>query len=193
MRDFERPTGRLRTLSFYARLVYSVFLVFTLAALVLTAWLAEDMVGKDLSGVRGYYAGEEGTPTSAPTATDGPQLELPEDAVIRTPPMPQRKLLEVTHFHLFSMPVYLLILSHLYMLSRASSRAKALWIGGGTLGVALHVAAPWIAASGATWSRAFYAVSGSVLAVSFLVMCIGPLVEMWGPAPPPRRSEPPRP
>ena len=190
MRDFERPSGRLRGLSFYARLVYSVFLLFTLAALFLTAWLAEDMVGGDLSGVDTYYAGEEGT-RAAPTADGGPALELPEDAVILTPPMPQRKLLEVTHFHLFSMPVYLLILSHLYMLSRASNRAKGTWIGVGTLGVVLHIAAPWIAATGASSSRAFYAVSGTMLMVSFLVMCIGPLIEMWGPAPTTRRSEPP--
>ena len=59
-----------------------------------------------------------------------------------------RKLLEVTHFHLFSMPVYLLILSHLFMLSRIGERAKVGWISLGTLGVAGHVAAPWLVRAG---------------------------------------------
>jgi hypothetical protein len=188
MRDFERPSGRLRGLSFHARLVYSVFLVFTLAALGITAWLADEMVGADLSSVHSYYAGEEST-EAQPSPVGGPSLDLPEDAVIRTPPMPRRKLLEVTHFHLFSMPIYLLILSHLYMLSRASGRAKSVWILLATIGVAAHVAAPWIAATGTSLGRAFYAASGTLLAVPFLVMCIGPLMEMWS-KPPPKRDDP---
>ncbi len=89
MRDFERPSGRLRGLSFHARLVYSVFLVFTLAALGITAWLADEMVGADLSSVHSYYAGEEST-EAQPSPVGGPSLDLPEDAVIRTPPMPRR-------------------------------------------------------------------------------------------------------
>lgn len=191
MRDFERPSGRLRGLSFHARLVYSVFLVFTLVALALTAWLADEMVGSDLSGVRSYYAGEVSDETQAPSSNDGPALDLPEDAVIRTPPMPRRKLLEVTHFHLFSMPIYLLILSHLYMLSRAGNRAKSIWISLATFGVASHMAAPWIASTGTGVASAFYAVSGTLLAVPFLVMCVGPLFEMWGPSPPKREISTP--
>jgi hypothetical protein len=51
----------------------------------------------------------------------GPALFLPPDGedLAAFEPMPRRKLLEITHFHLFSMPVYLLILSHMHMLSRS--------------------------------------------------------------------------
>ena len=189
MKDFTRPKGRLANLPFYARVVYSVFLLFTLAALGITVWLTEDMVRLDLSGMDSYYAGAAETVAETPRATpetggNGPALVLPDDAddVIPEPePIPLRKLLEVTHFHLFSMPVYLMILAHLYMLSRASDRSKGLWIGVGALAVALHILAPWIARSGTHASHYLYGISGSGLALSFLVMAVVPLWEMWIP------------
>ncbi len=192
MRDFTRPSGRLRALSFSARLVYSVFVVFTVVGLGLTGWLASELVGADASKTRSYYAGERGEPTVdvAPTA-GGPALELPDDeSASRPEPMPRRKLLEVTHFHLFSMPVYLLILSHIFMLSRLGERQKAAWIGLGSLATAAHIAAPWLAASGSPGSTAMHATSGAALGASYLVMSVVPLWEMWWPLSSPTASSP---
>jgi hypothetical protein len=185
MKDFIRRAGRLRSLPLSARWVYSVFNVFSLIALVETAWLGADMVGASLSGVESYYAGKA-TPAQAPAAqSGGPVIELPEETLTaEAPPMPLRKLLEVTHFHLFTMPVYLLILAHLFMLSRVRSALKTGFIIGGSVGVLLHMLAPWVARSGSPLSVAFYGVSGSLLLVSMLVMSVVPLYEMW--APPPR-------
>src|SRR5438094_4227795 len=45
-------------------------------------------------------------------AADGPAAPSREAAP--APRMSARKLLEVTHFHLFSMPLYLLVLGHLF-------------------------------------------------------------------------------
>jgi len=183
MKDFSRPRGRLRALPLPARVVYSVFLGFTLAALGLTAWLGSDMLGGDLDGVREYYAGvatdAAGTPPPAPSV--GPVLDLPEEATAPSAPepVPLRKLLEVTHFHLFSMPVYLLILSHLFMLSRARDLTKLTWISLGTVGTVTHCVAPWIARADHRIATPFYATSGSMLAVSMLVMALWPLWEMW--------------
>ena len=191
MKDFTRPRGRLRSLPLPARVVYSVFLVFTLAALGVTLWLGADMVGPGLSGLREYYAGitPDAASAHAPAAAGkpgaGPALELPADIDAPPPPepMPVRKLLEVTHFHLFSMPVYLLILSHLFMLGRASDATKLTWITLGTLGTAGHVVAPWIARAASPGSTALYALSGSAMLASMLVMTVWPLYEMWAPAP----------
>ncbi|MEY4577568.1 MAG: hypothetical protein RL701_2271 [Pseudomonadota bacterium] len=185
MKDFIRPSGRLRGLPFAARLTYSVFLLFTLLALAESAWLGADMVGANLSGLAAYYAGES-SPVPAPaepSAADGggPTLDLPSDLPTTAPsdPMPLRKLLEVTHFHLFTMPVYLMVLAHLFMLSRWGQTSKVFWISGGTLGVGTHIAAPWVARSGAAEARIFYAFSGSLLLGTFLVMSLVPLYEMW--------------
>lgn len=187
MKDFTRPRGRLRSLPLAARVVYTVFLGFTLVALGLSAWLAGEMVGTDLAGVSAYYAGSDGSMGAAQGSPapggdpGGPVLELPPeaDAPVGQPPVSTRKLLEVTHFHLFSMPVYLLILSHLFMLSRLSERTKVLWIALGTLAVGGHIAAPWLARNGGSGAAASYAMSGALLAISMLVMGIVPLVEMW--------------
>ena len=186
MKDFTRPRGRLRSLPLAARVVYSVFALFTLAGLGMTGWLASDMLGPDLAQLGPYYAGgrEAAAPTSAPKASAGPQLDLPADADTlgtQAPPMPLRKLLEVTHFHLFSMPVYLLILSHLFMLARITDGAKTAWIIVGTLSVVAHITAPWVArvqGASAVW---LYAASGVLMTLSFLVMSVVPLWEMWAP------------
>jgi hypothetical protein len=180
MQDFTRPSGRLRALPFAARAVYTIFLAFTLVGLALTLVLTHDMVGLDLSGAAQYYGGEK--PREEEPALDGgPALVIPPDgeelAVFE--PMPRRKLLEITHFHLFSMPVYLLILSHMYMLSRARKKSKAVWITLGSLGTLLHVAAPWLVAARCVTSVGVYAVSGSFMLLSYTWMSVVPLWEMW--------------
>jgi hypothetical protein len=180
MQDFTRPSDRLRALPWGARVVYSIFLAFTLLGMVLTLALTDDMVGLDMRGVANYYEGET-SPVEDPRADEGPNLLLPPDAekLAAFEPMSRRKLLEVTHFHLFSMPVYLLILSHIFMLSRARTTSKATWIGLGSLATALHIVAPWLAATGSPGSVAVYAGSGALLMASYGVMSLGPLWEMW--------------
>ena len=42
--------------------------------------------------------------------------------------MPLRKLLEVTHFHLFTMPVVLLIVGHLFLATGLGERSKLAWL-----------------------------------------------------------------
>jgi hypothetical protein len=163
-----------------ARAVYTVFLVFTLVGLTLTLFLTHDMVGLDLSGAGEYYGGDA-EPVEEAEVVGGPALILPPDgeSLAVFEPMPHRKLLEVTHFHLFSMPVYLLILSHMYMLSRARKKAKILWISAGSIGTLLHIAAPWLVAHGCAGAVTAYAVSGVLMLLSYFVMSVVPLWEMW--------------
>jgi len=180
MQDFTRPAGRLRALPLGARSVYTVFLVFTLVGLALTLWLTHDMVGLDLSGAGEYYRGDA-APIEEPEIVGGPAVLLPPggEQLAAFEPMPRRKLLEVTHFHLFSMPVYLLILSHIYMLSRSRKMAKGVWIAAGSFGTLLHIGAPWLVAHGWAGAVATYAVSGTLLLLSYFVMSVVPLWEMW--------------
>jgi hypothetical protein len=191
MKDFVRVGGRLRALPLAARVTYSVFLIFTLIALVFSAWLGADMLGPDLGGTAAYYAGGVAPPAppiaasaprlDSPPSAAGPVIELPSEALVpaERDPIPLRKLLEVTHFHLFSMPVYLMILAHLFMLSRLSPRTKLSWNALASLSVVLHIAAPWIARTGISGGPAFYAISGGLLMASFLVLAGVPLFEMW--------------
>ncbi|MGD8317501.1 MAG: hypothetical protein PVH21_05590 [Myxococcales bacterium] len=164
--------------------MYSVFLVFTLGAMALTLALTHDMVGLDLARAGEYYAGEAPTVEEQDEQVEGgPALVLPSDGetLAAFEPMSRRKLLEITHFHLFSMPVYLLILSHMYMLSRARKKVKAAWIALATAGTALHIAAPWLVAHGTSAAVPIYAGSGLALLLSYGWMSAAPLWEMWRP------------
>lgn len=216
MRDFKRSM-RLRALSLHARIVYSTFLVFTLTGVGLSLWLAHEMVGLRLDRFGEYYRGESPASAAVPTSTvksaadpsagdelgdaDGPALELPPEATAPPAPEPMatRKLLEVTHFHLFSMPVYLLILAHLYVLGSSRPWAKSAWVGIATVSTAAHILAPWLGAAGTGGASAIYALSGSGLVLSYGWMSLVSLVEMWrngddrsGSLRPPAPSEPPK-
>ncbi|MEZ4288528.1 MAG: hypothetical protein R3A47_10385 [Polyangiales bacterium] len=192
MKDFAARAGRLRSLPLPARLVYSIFLVFTAMALGLSLLLADAMVGADLNGIDSYYAGRRPDPTpvaaEAHLEDSGPEIDLPvEEERYEPEPMSTRKLLEVTHFHLFSMPLYLMVLSHLYMLSRQSNRQKILWIVLATIGTAVHLVAPWVARTHGQSSAWLYGGSGVLLLLSYAIMIVVPLFEMWTPGPSGRR------
>lgn len=182
MREFGKKS-RLALLPLSARLVYSVFLGFTLVGLFVSAWLGETSVGLDLGKFDSYYAGAPVVAVeSAPAAdSEGPTFDLPEE--LSAPPKPEpksfRTTLEVTHFHLFTMPIHWLVLAHLFALCAISERAKAVFIVSSALGVAAHLAAPWIARQGGALSKVFYAGSGILLLVSFGWMAIAALLEMW--------------
>jgi hypothetical protein len=187
MRDLKNGPGKFSKLSIHSRIVYSTFLVFTLVGLGLTVWLTSDMVGARLQRFAEYYAGER-APAAAEQAAaasldEGPAFDLPDDMTEQpaAEPMARRKLLEVTHFHIFSMPIYMLILAHIYVLSAASSRAKSFWVGLAIASTAAHIAAPWMGAAGTAGAAVTYALSGTGLFLSMTWMAIVPLLEMWMP------------
>ncbi len=105
--------------------------------------------------------------------------------------MPYRKLLEVTHFHLFTVPVFMLILTHLFMLTGLSARAKQGWITLGWGSATLHMLAPWLVRPGGRHLAVLFPLSGALLLLSGLVLTIYPAWVMWrAPARPtrPRRG-----
>lgn len=186
MRQFASSGFRIWNLSREAKLVYTGFGLFALLALFVSALFYEDLVGPRTAGVAGYYAGAATATASAPAATGGggPKIELPDEAKSSeriTVAVTYRKLLEVTHFHLFTVPVFLLIIAHLFMLTGLSSTAKMVWIAAAWLSSLLHLAAPWlIRYGGAGWSWS-YPASGAVMAVALTVMTVYPIVVMWLP------------
>ncbi len=198
MREFGKKS-RLALLPLSARVLYSVFLAFTLVGLLVSAWLGETIVGLDLGKADEYYAGVSPTIDSAAGAgaSDGPALELPEEVDAPPPPEPKsfRSTLEVTHFHLFTMPIHWLVLAHLFALCAVAERWKATLIVVSALAMAAHIAAPWIARGGGPFAKGFYAASGVLLLGTFAWMAIVALDDMWRSGPMNRRqpSGPPRP
>ena len=196
MRQFASSGFRIWNLSREAKLIYTGFGLFSLLAIVVSMMFYEDLVGPKTAGVAGYYAGAAqasahdkaaagtGGIAGAPAA-GGPKIELPDEAAQTseriTVAVTYRKLLEVTHFHLFTVPVFLLIIAHLFMLTGLSSTAKTVWIATAWGSAFLHLLAPWLIRYGsAAWSF-LYPTSGALMGLAMLVMTVYPIVVMWLP------------
>ncbi len=181
MRQFSSGGFRIWNLSREAKLVYTGFGLFALAAMLVSMLFYEDLVGTGTKGVRAYYGGESGAPSvNATSEPGGPTMELPDEA----PPkmvvaVSYRKLLEVTHFHLFTVPVYLLIVAHLFMLTGLASGTKAAWIVAGWVAAFLHLAAPWLVRYGSSSLAWVYPASGGAMAVTMGVLTLYPMIVMW--------------
>lgn len=94
-------------------------------------------------------------------------------------PMSFRELAEITHFHLFTMPVVFMILIHVMYLTNASNGVKAAMTWAGFGGVILDLLSPWLI-SYVSPIFVFTMLTGDTLmTVSFLVMMSVPLYEMW--------------
>ena len=197
MRQFASSGFRIWNLSFEAKLIYSFFGLFSLLALGSSALFYEDLVGAGTPGIGPYYA-KNPSPGSAPRTrsaspatgpNSGPKLDLPDPAPGDDPApavptqitvaVSYRKLLEVTHFHLFTVPVFLLIVAHLFMLTGLAARTKAIWIAGGWLSALLHLAAPWVVHYGGSGWAWLYAASGGLLGITSGVLTVFPIWSMW--------------
>jgi hypothetical protein len=94
-------------------------------------------------------------------------------------PMSFRELAEVTHFHLFTMPVVFMILAHVLYLTDTGNATKAATTWASFAGVALDLLSPWLI----TYVSPVFVLTmltGDILmTISFLVMMVIPMYEMW--------------
>jgi hypothetical protein len=188
VRDFQAgPPARLRALPVGGKLLYSAYVVATLVGLLLSWRLYGAVVGD--AGPAVYYAGASAparATTPAPT-TGGPSIDLdPEDVAPRVivEQMPERKLLEVTHFHLFTIPVCVLVLAHLWLLAKVPPWAQNAGVVAAVVTSGVHVAAPWIT-RGRPGLAALMPISGAAMLIALGVLGLGAMIDMWLPMPKP--------
>ncbi len=157
MRNFN-ARFRLRDTDRHIRLIYTLFLLFTLVAFVFSFYWAHSMTSLSPQGIADHYRGSD--------ATFGE-------------PMSFRELAEVTHFHLFTIPVTFIILVHVLYLTGVSDRAKAWTTWAAFAGVGLDLVSPWLI----TYVSPFFVLTlltGDIfMVVTFLVSMAVPLYEMW--------------
>jgi hypothetical protein len=185
MRQFGSSGFRLWNIGTDAKTLYTAFCLLTFLGVVSSALYYRELVGVGTSGIRRYYAGENDAPEPAPQPaqpTAGPAIEVPPEAVEARRPIvvavSYRKLLEVTHFHLFTMPVVLLIVGHLFLATGLSERAKRAWLIAGVASVTLHLATPWLVRAAAGLAP-LHALSGIALTVTMSVLTLHPVASMW--------------
>jgi len=157
MRNFN-TRFRLRDTDRHIRLVYTLFLLLMLFGFGFSFFWAHSMTGLSPQGIANHYRGSD--------ATFGE-------------PMSFRELAEITHFHLFTMPVVFMILVHVLYLTMASNRLKVLmtWMGFG--GVILDLISPWLIRYVSPMFVMTMLGGDILMTVSFLVMMAIPLYEMW--------------
>jgi hypothetical protein len=157
MRNFNQRF-KLRDSDCHIRLLYTLFLLLMLSGFLFSFFWAHSMTGLSPSGIADHYRGSD--------ATFGE-------------PMSFRELAEVTHFHLFTMPVVFMILVHVMYLTNASHILKAAmtWFGFG--GVILDLVSPWLISYVSPVFVLTMLTGDTLMMLSFFVMMAVPLYEMW--------------
>jgi hypothetical protein len=177
--------GRLRAVSLGSKLLYTAFAVAALAGLLVSWKLYGAAVGE--AGPAVYYSGAE--VQRAPEKSnpgDGPAIELADESKPSRPitaQMPERKLLEVTHFHLFTIPVYVLILAHLWLLTKLPVWAQHTGVVLAVVTSALHIAAPWLVRA-SPGAAVLMPISGLSMLLTLGAMALISTIDMWLPQPP---------
>ncbi|HVY49293.1 MAG TPA: hypothetical protein VHB21_25555 [Minicystis sp.] len=182
MKDFAASPGRLRALSVGAKILYTAFALSAVLGLVVS-WRLYGVIVAD-AGPSAYYAGAAVEAKPAEAAPEGgPVVEMPDAAKAPSVIVEQisdRKLLEVTHFHLFSVPVYVLILAHLWLLAKIPSWAQTGGVVAAVVTSALHVAAPWIV-RGRPALAPLMGASGAAMLLCLGLMAAVATIDMWLP------------
>ncbi len=171
MREFASSSARAANLPRAAKLLYTAFCAF---------------VGLGIASCAGLY---DGIVVFAARATPA-ELYARLIEHYQTG-MSARALLEVTHAHLFVVPMLLLVLGHLFLLTGLPAQTKLGWIGAAAGLSALHLLAPWaIRAWGGAIAWA-YPITGAGMLVATAVLMGVPVYEMWAvpvPVPVPGRA-----
>ena len=157
MRNFNAKF-RLRDSDRHIRLVYTLFLLLMLAAFSFSIFWAHSMTELSLDKVAAHYRGSD--------ATFGE-------------PMSFRELAEITHFHLFTMPVVFMILVHVLYLTMASDLVKIATTYAAFGGVALDLVSPWLISYVSPFFALTMLTGDLLMTIAFLVMLTIPLYEMW--------------
>ena len=158
MRNFN-ARFRLRDTDRHIRLLYTIFLLLMLAGFAFSFFWAHSMTGLSPQGIADHYRGNDATFDET---------------------MSFRELAEITHFHLFTMPVVFMILVHVLYLTMASEAIKIsmTWLAFG--GVLLDLVSPWLISYLSPVFVLTMLTGDLLMTVSFLVMMAVPLYEMWG-------------
>lgn len=166
MRDFGRGEGRLGAIDPAAKALYSLWLAFALVHFVSsfgmywdrTMRAQPDRPGGHLANVGAYYAGDE------------------ENLVFAKP---FSRMMEITHQHLFAMPLTLLVASHLYLMTKRAAREKTAVIAIASVSMAGHLAAPWVVRYGGASFAWAMPVTAIPFGATFAWMAVIPIRDMW--------------
>jgi len=161
MRDFQGRSGTLGRLNVGAKALYLSFNLLTVLGFATALVLYWDSLGLGIASVASYYLGID----------DPNAMEI---AVEKTP----RYLLEITHQHLFSMPVITVVSGHLFLLARGGNWKAGVVISAPILTL-LHLAGPWIVRYGGPGWAWWMPVTALPFVAVHVFMALWPLPDLF--------------
>jgi hypothetical protein len=160
MQAFARRGFQLRSASLETRIAYTGFLLLMLPALSTLVALSFGRMGLDPHSIAAHYRGGESEMTFPKTFW---------------------QLVETSHFHLFTIPVVVLILSHLLYATPASPRLRIYLTSITFAGAFLDAVGPWTVRYLSAGFAYPLIVGWMLLAGGALLIVILTLAAMWGP------------
>lgn len=159
MREFRNKRSQLTSLSWGTRYIYTLFLLFSLASYAVMVVMMVTRSGLSGGALADYFAGNEAAGKYAKTFGE---------------------LVELTHFHLFSMPVLLLVQGHIFMMTAWKDRAKMAVVTASFVGGALYIAAPWLVTYVSPGFSHLLTLARVLLMGCLTLYLVVPMREMWG-------------
>jgi hypothetical protein len=160
MQVFVRRGFQLRTASVETRVAYTGFLLLMMPAVATLVALSIGRMGLDPQAIATYYRGSES------------EMSFPKSFW---------QLMEVSHFHLFTVPVVVLILSHLLFGTPFSTRVR-IWLTAITFaGALLDAFGPWSVRYVAAGCAYLLIVGWMLLGGGSLLIVLLTLSSMWAP------------
>jgi hypothetical protein len=160
MQNFVKRGFQLRTASLETRIAYTGFLTLMVPGVASLVALSVGRMGFSPAAIATYYRGGES------------EMSFPRTFW---------QLVEVSHFHLFTIPVVALILTHLLFATPTSSATRVRWTLVTYTGALLDVLGPWAV-------RYVSAVFAYVLLAGWILLAVGligivaiSLASTWGP------------
>lgn len=123
-----------------------------------------------------YYCGDKEEEVDTPLSDEENRVKLEEGLFF---PKSYRELLEVTHTHIFSIPIVLFILSRILAMTHTREGLKIVIYGISFMGVILNLAAPWLIRYASPHFVITFTISNILLILSFGAYIFIPLYEMW--------------
>ena len=166
MREYVRAGGTLSKLPLPSKALYLGFLTLVVAAFITSFLLYYKGLGLTGAEAATHYLGNEHVPN--------PETFIVQKSYI--------ELLEITHFHLYTQPVQLLVLGHLFLLARGGPWKFGVIVAAVLITI-LHVVGPWMIWFGGPGFGWVMPVSGVAFLAIHLFLALWPLPDLLTPAP----------
>jgi hypothetical protein len=167
------------------KILITMFLLSMIAAFGIAGLNIYDKVGRMKIGVAQRY-GSEAADTPQSPFESAAELPIEDSPEAISSPIAARmntfgSLVDITHPHLFQIPIMLFVLAHFLMRTRVRGWFKLTNYITAFGGMIAFVAAPWLVRySSVGWTFLFYVGAGAI-GLTVLIMVVVPIWDMWQP------------